>query len=107
MRLGFWPPLVLLLLAGGFFYVSENRVENIGEQTQVKSNKDERDPRHKYDENVIKKLFSTICTRIAHDKYEWEMREFRKGIFLGSPESPAYRAIISTHLERTEACKSL
>ena len=107
MRLGFWPPLVLLLLAGGFFYVSENRVVNIGEQTQVKPNRDERDPPHKYDENVIKKLFSTICIAIAQEKYEWEMREFRKGVFLGSPESPVYRAIISRYLERTEACKSL
>ena len=87
--------------------MSENRVESIGEQTQVKSNKDVRDPAHKYDENAIKKLFSTICTRIAQDKYEREMREFRKRVYLGSPESPAYRSIVSTHLERTEACKSL
>ena len=107
MRLGFWPPLVLLLLAGGFFYVSENRVEKIGEQTRVKPNKDENDPPQKNDENVIKKIFSTICTAIAQDKYEREMREFREGVYLGSPESQVYRAIISRHLERTEACKSL
>ena len=49
MRLGFWPPLVLLLLAGSSFYVSEYRVDNAGEQTQVKPNKDENDPLHKYD----------------------------------------------------------
>lgn len=107
MRLGFWPPLVLLLLAGSFFYISENRVENIGEQIQVKPNKDEKNPPYKYDDNVIKKIFSTICIAIAQDKYNQEMREFNKGVYYGSPDSPAYRAIISRDHERIEACKSL
>ena len=54
MRLVFWPPLLLLLLAGSFYYISENRVENIGGQIQVKLSKDQKDPPHKYDENEIK-----------------------------------------------------
>ena len=107
MRLGFWPPLLLLLLAGSFYYISENRVKNIGEQIQVKLNKDEKDSPHKYDENAIKKFFSTICIAIAQDKYKREMREFNKGVYLGSPDSPVYRAIISRDHERSEACKSL
>ena len=107
MRLGFWPPLLLLLLAGSFYYISENRVENIGGQIQVKLNKDQKDPPHKYDENGIKKIFSSICIAIAQDRYKREMREFNKGVYLGSPDSPVYRAIISRDHERTEACKSL